>query len=368
MIYVYWTLFSIITAWLAGLFMKKKVIGNNEEAIPTAVYKSSWLSDGLLLISFLPFFLLGALRYFVGTDYQTYINYQIPAVLKNGWAGNVAPLYRLVIVMGSKLGSTQWIFVLTSLLVTIFMYLPILRESSSYSLSVFLITFSTFFSFTLNGMRQSIAALVVILGFSFISEHKSIFFICCLAGVLFHTSAILLVIIALVGILLKYRVPTKAFVILIPFIYILAPIIYTFIRFIAGKIGYGYYFEVNAYVTFDKALVLTLLITLLVASIVEIQGIKLPEYDQILLNITGIGMLMLIFLRTVPNAGRLVELFLPIEFILLPNLISFIKGRDLRIIIRIIVVILFVVLFIVRVLLKNYNGTLPYQFVTDWNF
>lgn len=368
MIYVYWTLFSIIIAWLASLFMKKKVIGNNDETIPTEAYKPGWLSESLLLISFLPFFLLGALRYFVGTDYETYINNQIPAVLGNGWAGNVAPLYRLIIVMGSKLGSTQWIFVLTSLLVAIFMYLPILKESKSYSLSVFLVTFSTFFSFTLNGMRQSIAALVVIFGFSFISEHKNIFFICCVAGVLFHTSAILLVIIALLGILLKYRVPTRIFVILIPFIYILAPIIYTFIKFIAGKIGYSYYFEVNAYVTFDKALVLTLLISLLVASVVEIQGTKLREYDQILLNITGIGMLMLIFLRTVPNAGRLVELFLPIEFILLPNLISYIKGRDLRIIIRITLIILFIVLFIIRVLYKNYNGTLPYQFVTDWNF
>lgn len=369
LIYVYWTFFSVVLAWCANFFVIQKSKNDTNELQEGTANAIRPIGKLLMVLAISPFFFIGSLRYLVGTDYQTYLWNQIPGVLKNGWSDNVAPLYRLVIIAGSKLGSTQFIFVITSLLVSIFLYLSIVKQSKSFSLSVFIFTFSTFFSFTLNGMRQSIAALVILYGISFLYDNKIIAYALMISGVLFHTSGIIMCTVIVVTYYF-FRQDTVARICmwLIPVVYIIAPVAIFATKRIATMFGYGYYFTVDDFMSFDKALVLLLILGLVLGVVIQMSGIHLQKIDQLLLNITGISSLLLVFLRTVPNAGRLAELFLPLQIILVPNLLGYVKNRYIRIIVRGVFVVLYIGIYIYRVLYKNFNGTLPYHLINNWNF
>ncbi|WP_072557613.1 EpsG family protein [Lactiplantibacillus plantarum] len=369
MIYVYWTLFSVVLAWCANFFVIQKAKNSTDELQDDGANKVSPAGKLILILAVTPFFLIGALRYLVGTDYQTYLWNQIPGVLQNGWSDNVAPLYRLVIIVGSKLGSTQFIFVLTSLIIAIFLYLSIVRQSSSFALSIFIFTFSTFFSFTLNGMRQSIAALVILYGISFLYDKKILAYVLMISGVLFHTSGIIMCAVILITYyFFRQDAVARVSMWLIPVVYIISPIAIFVTKGIATKFGYGYYFTVDDFMSFDKALVLILVLGLVLGVALQMTGTHLRKIDQLMLNVTGVSSLLLVFLRSVPNAGRLVNLFLPLQIILVPNLIGYIKNRYIRIIVRGIFICLYIGIYIYRVLYKNFNGTLPFHLITNWNF
>ncbi|MCZ2766774.1 EpsG family protein [Lacticaseibacillus paracasei] len=326
------------------------------------------LSDFVLvLIAMIPLFLIGALRFDVGTDYETYLRFQIPYALR-GALDTVGFLYGEIIKFGVGLGSTQYVFVLTQLILIVAMAVAIYKLSSSYSTSVFLFMFSTFFSFSLNVMRQSIGTAVAMAAIYFLFHNKVVFALLSLVAVSLHSSVIVLIVLMFVA--LK-KLPLGFFILISPIAYLVAPITIYLMQLFPWILGrFSYYVSVNYSLTLDRAIAGILFLTLGFCWASKRFG-WIDDFDSLttyLIRLTGWGLAVLLVLRQFPNAARLAYLFLPIQIILVPRIISSIKDSLIRILSRFFVLAGYTIFFIVRILILNYNETIPYQILRNWNF
>lgn len=329
---------------------------------------NSSLSDlFVILTAMIPLFLIGALRFDVGTDYETYVRYQIPYVLR-GVTDTVGPLYREIIKFGVGLGSTQFVFVITQLILVVAMAFAIYKMSTSYATSLFLFMFSTFFSFSLNVMRQSIATAVALAAMYFLFRNKFVFVVLSLAAISLHSSVIILIIVMIVA--LK-ELPLGFYIIAVPLMWLVAPISYYLVQTFPWLLGrFSYYFNIGYSLTLDKAIAAILFLTLLFCWLAKYFGwIKKFDYlSAYLLRLTGSGLAVMLILRLFPNASRIAYLFLPIQIILVPRIISLLRDSLVRVSVRFLLLSGYVLFFTVRILILNYNETIPYQILQNWNF
>lgn len=109
-----------------------------------------------LMIASIPPVLLGGLRYFVGTDYSTYVQFQFPLVLSKQDSSFkvVGPLTQGIIFLGSKLeallgslGSVQyqWIFFLLNMVLVGFIFGGIYKLCEKITLPLLFFYISYFF-------------------------------------------------------------------------------------------------------------------------------------------------------------------------------------------------------------------------------
>ena len=77
-----------------------------------------------LICSMIPFALVSGLRYYVGTDYASYLRpWSYIGSVFSGRDRVMEPLYRLMVIIGYKLNSTQVVFFETALIFAIFSFL-----------------------------------------------------------------------------------------------------------------------------------------------------------------------------------------------------------------------------------------------------
>ncbi|WP_415579088.1 EpsG family protein, partial [Lactiplantibacillus plajomi] len=120
----------------------------------TAKFKRSRI---LFWLAAIPYFIIAALRYRVGTDYLTYIQIQIPQLLQGNDARlKFEYLYQFVIKIGMSLGGTQVVFALTHLIFLFFIWKAVQFFSTDYVISLFIFMFGCYYNLSLNIMRQSI--------------------------------------------------------------------------------------------------------------------------------------------------------------------------------------------------------------------
>ncbi|MCJ1974325.1 MAG: EpsG family protein [Lactococcus lactis] len=156
-----------------------------------------------LMIASIPPVLLGGLRYFVGTDYSTYVQFQFPLVLSKQDSSFkvVGPLTQGIIFLGSKLeallgslGSVQyqWIFFLLNMVLVGFIFGGIYKLCEKITLPLLFFYISYFFFLSFNLMRQGVAVSIFFFALCYLlnGDWKKYFF-WCLIAMGFHTSAII---------------------------------------------------------------------------------------------------------------------------------------------------------------------------------
>ncbi|HEV5251841.1 TPA: EpsG family protein, partial [Streptococcus pneumoniae] len=152
---------------------------------------------------FIPLILIGALRAYVGIDYTTYSLDQIPAVLAGSQTVKFELLDKLVVYIGYYLANQQhyfYIFAIFHIILMWFLYKYIVQQSSNVMLSVFFLLTTVFFTFSLSGIRQSIATAIVFYALKYIKQKKSLHYIIYLGiACLFHSSAVIYILFLVLG-------------------------------------------------------------------------------------------------------------------------------------------------------------------------
>lgn len=177
-----------------------------------------------LIIAAVPPTLLGGLRYFVGTDYFTYVQFQFPLVLSKQDSDFhvVGPFTQAIIYAGNKINEWfgylgdfqyQWIFFLLNLVLIIFIYCGIYKLCEKITLPILFFYISYFFFLSFNLMRQGISVSIFFFAFNYLlnNNYKKYFF-WCLVATGFHSSAIIYLPIYF----FKYLKKVKFFGLLIP--------------------------------------------------------------------------------------------------------------------------------------------------------
>lgn len=178
---VYLTSFILSIAWIVFFSKRYVCVGRKRY--------------NLQIWSIVPLFIVASIRYNVGTDYEEYVN--IFYRISMGINYTKEPLYRLLNSYVAKLGGTYVaVFAICAFLFLYFTYSQIIKDSIYPGLSVILLFGTTYYFCFLNGMRQLIAAAILLYSIRFIEE-KDLFkfslFVLLATG--FHYSSILFFII-----------------------------------------------------------------------------------------------------------------------------------------------------------------------------
>lgn len=361
-------------------------LSNNDNEL--SLTSSKIFKNGLFYLSFTLIFgiftLLAGTRYFVGTDYTTYTEHQIPQTLfgiqKNQYS--VEFLYSQLIKLGSAMGSYQWIFALTHIIIVFFVLLYVAHRSVNYSVSIYIFVFSTFFNFSLNGMRQSIATAIFLYATQYIVKKKPFwYFGLIIVAILFHKSAI----IYLPFYLLTYVNLTKSkgmlwgILIATPILLLNLSRIHSLIYLVSSKFGFYTKFFGSVY---DTGNISNMNVMLLFANIVVLfliyffagssgqKKLRDGEYKSDALRVDyNIQVLTTLFSTisfAVPGSFRIFYMLMPIQMSLVPNLLSTIVDKRLRLLMTIVLFIMYFIIFMVIIVWWNQNETLPYQSIINW--
>ena len=315
----------------------------------------------MLYITFFMLFVVSALRYEVGQDYtNTYVlSYQrIVAGVKNVRMDiAVKGIYKL---MAKFHANAQWIFVITSFLINWFACKSITMQSPNCKLSFLIYLCGTFYFFSMNGVRQSVAMMLFYYSFRYIKEHNlKMYLVLNGIGFLFHSSAVLFIPLYFV-LHRKYKFKTK--LILILGTVLSSKIVVPFIASILMKTHYAMYLT-NGYYSAQESLNFSMYLNIAFFLLYEwvLRKNRINELGTIYSNIHFCGVIVSLLATSLPLMIRVFMSFRFIEFLSVPYLASIKPKHKYRQIVELAIMILYIAYFVWSILIQNGNTVLPYK-------
>ena len=150
------------------------------------------------LLSVLPFILVSGIRYDVGTDYlfryaPDYLN-----IVNNQNIANMEIGFKTIMYLCTLISKDYvLLFIVTSIIINIFVFYTIFKESKNIYLSVILYFVGMHFFMSLNLVRQFVAMSILLIGYKGIIDNKKRFkyYLAQLSAVLIHSMSIIFVIV-----------------------------------------------------------------------------------------------------------------------------------------------------------------------------
>ena len=113
--------------------------------------------------------LMSALRYNVGTDFNTYVD--MYNAIKNSNVNIVEGLFSVICKIAIELGNVQYMFAIYSILTIIFIYKALEYNKDRYSLSLcFFLYLFFYFVTSFNLVRQALAVAIVFYSYRYLTE------------------------------------------------------------------------------------------------------------------------------------------------------------------------------------------------------
>lgn len=306
------------------------------------------------VIIFFPAFWVAAWRTYVGTDYTTYMQKQIPEVL-NGWSGGVEPLYRLLIKLGYSLGNYQYIFVLTHLLIILCVVVGLANWDYPIVLAVIAFWGTGYYNYSMNIMRQAIGMAVFLVAFKYLDKSNVKYVVFILIASLFHKSALMyLLLIPIKNIKISYKTAAISLI----SIYAAKPLIRVILFFVTSKIGfYSWYFGTSLD-TGQQGNVFLVANVLILGAFYLVNGSGSMYKKAILLQF--LTTLVAVLSSIVPNYERVMYLFMVAQIITLPYIAIIAKKYERAIVIGF-VLIAYLLIFVKLFAIGNIGQTFPYH-------
>lgn len=313
------------------------------------------------ILPMLILFIISALRYNVGIDYSgtyTEVYYWVLDGVKNiRMDPGFVYIYKFIIMFNLDL---QWFFVISSFFINLFVYLAIERISSNKVLSWFIYICSTFYFFTMNGIRQSFVMAVFYWSLVFIKKKDvNKFLILTFILSFFHMSALIFI---PVYFLANYKFKSKnIFIIILIILCFISPLILPVLIQVLSGTKYVLYFLHNNYNPLNSLNFSSLFNLLLFIVYLYKLNFKSNDdtYGYIFMLCHFIGVCLSIFLTSIPLVLRLFQSFRFIEFLSIPYLFDNYFKKN-KFVLYVGVISFYIFYFIFHVLINNANGVLPY--------
>ncbi|WP_368791489.1 EpsG family protein (plasmid) [Companilactobacillus farciminis] len=367
---------------IAALISTHFSLGQNSVNL---IYQKKYLDvNGLLArfflwLSVIPFLFVAAARYRVGTDYSVYLDMQIPQLLKGiDYKLEYEYLYQYLIKIGVSLGNTQWVFILTHVVLLFFLWESLKNLSADRGMSIFIFMFGAFYNMSLNIMRQFIAMAIFMYAIKYIINRKIfIYFALIIVAFMFHKSAMVFIPLYWLS-----RIKINDFVglALIPSSVVLSEIIRRLLVKITNFLGiYSNYFNGQ----FDSAdrqwdfIIFNLILLLLMIFIRNFVPRNEPEklyqatnitktnsvdFETLLFNLQIVATIVSALSSIIPNSTRIIFMFSIGQILYFPYLLKKVKNKNYRLVFTLIIILVYVTVFIRLIVIKNIGDTLPYTF------
>lgn len=325
-------------------------------------------------LSFLPLYVVSAIRYMVGTDYAgtyrqiynyTYLDgyhFKLTGETLYGFLNYIASLYSGSDYVG--------VFALSSLLVCGFIFAG-LKKSENFFYSVLLFIISGYYFWSFNAVRQMIAMSIFVFAFQYIEkEEPGKYFAWILFAFGFHTTALLYLPIYFIR---KIKLSPKVLVILSAIFLSSAVLLRNLAFIITSKIAIfnvytARYFESSKFDSYTESSSIHSVINLLFLILFTVIAL-LYDKDQSKSNI-WITLQFLAFAfaslsKVLPLANRVSRLFAIMQIISIPFMTRLITDKKVRILVNFSIVLCYTIFCFVTYYLLGYHNVFPYQTIFD---
>lgn len=353
--YVCATIISIIFAFIS---IKLKKINTNLLALNKRTY--GYILEKLSAIcSFLPLFLVSAIRYNVGTDY---LYRYVPGFIIIASGGKET--FEVGFILINKfalLFSKDYVvlFVITSFIFCFFVYKAIYQQSEDICFSILLLLITTSFFVSMNIVRQSMSISIFLYATKYIKENnlkKYLIFI--LIAATFHSSALIYIPIFFVC---KRSINLKKQIFVLCVVIIAKPILGYFFNYIISLSKYSHYIGSIYDTGIFSFWTFIINASILIFCYIFYKRGKDDENYKIFVNIQFILVLLLLCSDVIPHISRIIINFTFSQIIFLPKIIKYIKISFIRKSAKIVIIICYVIYMINTIVIKGYHEVLPYQ-------
>lgn len=357
-VYISTMLISVFFAYIAVYFRKKREIFNDcrRKEVVSALYIS------FSILSFLPLYIVSAIRYDVGTDYLLrYVPgfYKIYNTGKESFELGYMLLNKFVLLFTKDY---LFLFIITSFIFCFFIYKTIYENSKDVCYSILLLVFTTSYFVSLNIVRQCIAAALFVYSVKYIrTKDLKKYLIFNGIGILFHSSAIICLPVYFIANKLNLKVHLCSFAAII----LARPIINKAFIFFVNLTKYDRYYESKYYTQkiYVTAFIIELAVLILCYMVYK-EG-KDNERYVMFTNIQFVCVFLLLISSVIPNISRIILYFQFVKIVYLPEVIGLIKSRKLYIITKICVISCYAMYMINEIIIKGSNQVLPYYTIFD---
>lgn len=347
---------TIIAALLMYKIRKVNTVDNSKEIKKKIGYKL------LVIGSFLPLFIVSAIRFDVGTDYSyIYIPLFERLATPGEWFQDVgfALLNKFVLLFTTDY---IWIFIITSFLFCFFVYYAIMRLSVNTFQSVILIVITSIFFGSLNIVRQSIAMAILIYAIKFIKERELIkYIIFCLIAASMHSTA--LIMLPLYFVLDKNISAKVQFVIVIATV-VLIPVLEQVLPSLIALTRYDWYYDT----TYNGQTVTSLYFVNIAVFLVGLfykNKVQDSKYYNILCNIQFLATIVVCLSPIIPLSFRLIRYFTIFHILYIPEIIKAEKRKDFRMLLSIGIFIAYTALMYYQIFYLGGEAVLPYRTIFE---
>lgn len=349
--------------------------------------KSKKMKIILLVLAIVPMFLISAIRYNVGTDYDTRYAYDYYRLSKGQDVDNLEIGFKGIDYLCLFFTKEPYLlFAVTSLIILALVFEVVYKKSSNKLLSIIIFFLGGYFFGSLNLVRQYVAMVFIMLGYQFLMDENKKkayigFIICAILAFFMHSSSIICFVILFLtrkNILnIKILIPLSVVILLLNknIMTILTPIIKNtrFRVYLTGKYAQG---ELSILQIVENSVVYIWMYVIYYFR--QKNNIEIKKEEITLLNIQGISLLLTTagvihsqFIRMSIYFGIFQILSIPYFFNIMcfddiSNKISKkfkkkIEANILKKVIYITIILIFSGLFIYTNILNNDNEVLPYK-------
>lgn len=312
------------------------------------------------VLSFLPFFLVSAIRYEVGTDWSIYEEYFY--AINNGTNKFKEPIFNLLnrlIYLFSK--DAQLLFVVVAALSLGFAFCAIYKQSKYIPFSILLYFLSTNYFNSLNQLRQSLAMSIFLFATQYIEKRdwkKYFFWMIVAVGI--HMSAIVYIPLYF---LYHWKVSIKEHLLLFLAVLVGMPVLKVLIIKIVSLTPYAWYFESmfgeNDFLLAGFAV--SFLILVFHEYYKYIQEHEDDKMYSFMVNVQWLCVVSLLCTGFIPQVSRISTAFEVISILSIPRMILKEEKRNRRIVMYCIVVLLLLIRLLYYVYICGFFWVVPYK-------
>ena len=317
----------------------------------------------LIVLSFLPIFLVAAIRYEVGTDWTIYLDYY--NWINNGTKSFSEKLFNLMNkLVGSTVKDFQGMIVLVALLAYSFLFKAIYEQSISVPLALFVFLISGSFFASLNQLRQAISMPIMLCAYKYIRDKKLLPYVFwCLFASLIHASALVYMPLYFVA---QFKPSLKRYITIFGICVVSLPVLQILFEVLMKYTKYAWY-STSVFNTGSAAndfyllgFVFQMAVLVILAFYRFSQSEEDPIYDG-MLNCYFLSVITLLFTPVLSQILRISQCFGYCQILLVPRMINREKDRTRRILLYMLVVGLYAAKLLYDTYVLGWNDVIPYQ-------
>jgi len=324
-------------------------------------YRSSYYF--MAVMSFLPLFLVAALRSEVGTDWPIYQEYY--DWINAGVKGFSEKLFNLMNKFMSVTGlGFRGLVVLVAFLSCLFLFKAIYEQSISAPLAILVFFLSSYYFASMNQMRQAISMPIMLYAYKHVRDRKFWWYLLwCLLASTIHASALVYLPLYFIA---QIKPSVRRYAVTFGVILVTLPLLHWLLEVFMRYTKYAWY-STSVFNVGDEAnnfYLLGFLFQLVMFIIMAYYRFTADPKDKVydgMLNSYFVSLILLLFTPALSQILRVSQSFGYCQILLIPRVINCEKNRTRRIVLYILLVGLYTAKLLYDTYSLGWNGVIPYQ-------